>query len=554
MRKSFVTLFAGLALAACSSGTRIVVIREPAQPRRPAPVETPAVVPTPVRHGLDPIEPLEITIGRPHRGYVYVHTNRPAYVAIFEIIPDQSTSLVRPATVRERRMVVSGLARVSVWWSSTSRSRVTRPAARAAREVRYIYALAADRPIRLEPEAFRAGFFPRALGVGVYRARNPYVTMRALARRFAPDVPDERWAEDVYVYDSWRAAEPVPVARLYCRGTIYEVPADLADRTWCPRPPHFEPDRVAPGADDAVVALPEPAEPDSVKGNNGRRVQRRAHGDPTHRAADRVREPMPGEPERPENPQGGNDRPDQNPGNQGGRGQGRPDNAGPPDGRPPRGGPPMNVPANPPADPPANPPVSVPTQTPVTTPGSGAPGQSGGQAQQGAPTRPDNAGRPETPGRPANAGRPEPAGKPETAGPPAEKPTPAEKPAAGTTPPQGKPEPEAKPASGGNPSAEGKPEQSKPAQAGPPASASKPAQGKPAQSGPPASESKPAQGEPAQAGPPASASKPDAKAEPKGKQSLPGKAEPAPDSAAAGQAGKGKAPPGKGGGTRPPAA
>lgn len=521
MRKSFVTLSAGLALAACSSGTRIVVIREPTPTPRPAPVETPSVVPTPVRHGLDPIEPLEITIGRPHRGYVYVHTNRPAYVAIFEIIPDQSTSLVRPATVRERRMVVSGLARVPVWWSSTSRSRVTRPAARAAREVRYIYALAADRPIRLEPDAFRAGFFPRALGVGVYRARNPYVTMRALARRFAPDVPDERWAEDVYVYDSWRAAEPVPVARLYCRGTIYEVPADLADRTWCPRPPHFEPDRVAPGADDAVVALPEPAEPDSVKGNNGRRVQRRAHGDPTHRAADRVREPMPGEPERPDNPQGGNDRPDPDPGNQGGRGQGRPDNAGPPDGRPPRGGPPMNVPANPPA----NPPVSVPTQTPVTTPGSGTPGQAGGQAQQGVPTRPDNAGRPENPGRPEPAGKPdvagktEPAGKPdaagkadpagksETAGPPAEKPAAAAKPAAGLPPSQGKPEPEAKPAS-----------------------------------------------EPAQAGPPASASKPDAKAEPKGKQSQPGKAEQAPDSSATGQAGKGKAPPGKGGSTRPPAA
>ena len=135
MRKSFAALLAGLVLAGCTAGTRIIVIREQPKPRA-VPAQTPAPVPTPVRGTLD-VDPLEITIGRPHRGYVFVHTNRPAYVALFEIIPDERTSLVQPATIRQRRMVISGLARVPVWWG-TSRARTTRPAARAEREVRYI--------------------------------------------------------------------------------------------------------------------------------------------------------------------------------------------------------------------------------------------------------------------------------------------------------------------------------------------------------------------------------------------------------------------------------
>jgi hypothetical protein len=69
-------------------------------------------------------------------------------------------------------MVISGLARVPIWWEASTGSRGARPAARASREVRYIYALAADRPISLEPQVFRAGYLARELGVGVYRARN----------------------------------------------------------------------------------------------------------------------------------------------------------------------------------------------------------------------------------------------------------------------------------------------------------------------------------------------------------------------------------------------
>ena len=79
-----------LALAGCSSG--VTVVRQP-----PAPGPVPVV-----------IEALEVDIARPHNGKLFVQTNRPAYVAIFEIIPERGVTLVYPVSTRQRRFVVSG--------------------------------------------------------------------------------------------------------------------------------------------------------------------------------------------------------------------------------------------------------------------------------------------------------------------------------------------------------------------------------------------------------------------------------------------------------------
>ena len=276
-----------LSLAACAPGTVVYV---------PAPRPTPVYEPPPAH---DPIEPLEITIGHPVRGRLLVQTNRPAYVALFEVVPEVGIRLVHPSSSRESRFVLSGLSSVPIWWSPT------RPGASRARTVassstRYIYAVASDEPLRLPPAAFQAGYFRRTLGSRVFHSASPYTTMRALSRQVLPHVADEEWAEDVFIMEmeATRESRPVRVARVYCPdGTIYEVPAAMADRVLCPRNtrvvvvqrPHEQ--SVPPGR--RVGDVPEddrPVRPDSVIGDDNRRVPppvKRGRG-----PIDRVTEPV----------------------------------------------------------------------------------------------------------------------------------------------------------------------------------------------------------------------------------------------------------------------
>ena len=285
MRAPLASLAAALALTACA-GRHIVVIRQPAPATRPAPAPEPP----------PPAEPLEVTIGRPVSGRLLVQTNRPAYVAIFEILPERGVVLAHPSTLRERKMVLSGLSWVPVWWSAPHPGDPHRRVASEAEPVRYVYAIASDEPLRLPDEAFQPGYLRRTLGLHLYRATNPYATIRALSRHFAPLIGDDAWAEDMLkIAPTWRS-DPSRVARIYCadRG-YYDVPEELADRVWCPGHPRGEHVANRPGHSNGRSAHPVPRRPDSVFVfvEHGRRV--RAPGRPWGRGpVDRVVEPVPG--------------------------------------------------------------------------------------------------------------------------------------------------------------------------------------------------------------------------------------------------------------------
>ena len=128
-------------LAGCTSGGTVIV----RQPPPPAPM--------PVM-----IDPLEVDVTRPHNGKIYVQTNRAAYVAIVEIVPERGATLVYPVSGRQRQFVVTGLRDVPVWWEPT---RVTyRGVGMSSRSnpTRYIYVLASDEPLRIPAAAFRGGY------------------------------------------------------------------------------------------------------------------------------------------------------------------------------------------------------------------------------------------------------------------------------------------------------------------------------------------------------------------------------------------------------------
>jgi hypothetical protein len=201
--------------------------------------------------------PLEVIVTRPVGHHLYVQTNRPAYIALFEIVPGGSVMLAHPLS---RQRMLSGLNRVAVWWDSqTVATGDVKTVSATTDRVRYIYAIASDEPLRLDDTSFVRGTVVKVAGIDANSSRSPYRVMAALSKRFVPQVRDEQWAEAVYELAP-RTAEQGGVARAYCEfGTIWEIPAEMVDRALC----HTS----AYGG-----ATPNPARPDSVITPTGERI------------------------------------------------------------------------------------------------------------------------------------------------------------------------------------------------------------------------------------------------------------------------------------------
>ena len=257
-------LVASIVLTACSSGTTIVVRQPPPPPPPPR------------------IEPLEITVARPVRGQLLVQTNRPSYVALFEIVPERGVALLAPSYAYQRTWMLAGLNWVPVSWKVQSTMYYGPPAGTSV-PARWVYALASDEPLRLPDDAFHPSYMRRVLGPAAYRGTNPYVTMRAIARAFLPPVIDESWAEDAYALAATYSSDPYRTVRIYCANrTVYEVPEEMAHRAWCPVP--------QPSGGNVVRSAP--SRPDSIVAGNGQRVRRRyPETMPVRAPIDRVTEP-----------------------------------------------------------------------------------------------------------------------------------------------------------------------------------------------------------------------------------------------------------------------
>lgn len=229
-----------------------------------APTPAPQRVPVPPR-----VEPLGVSIVRPEDGRVLVQTSRPAYVAVFEIVPGRGVSLVYPQPYRPRDLELTGLTWVNVSWTM----RYDYDRRWASYDTRYIYAVGSDTPLRVEDSDYNTEGLQRRLGSTFYSS-SPNATVRAISREFVRGQPDEWWGEDLFsMYmgpSRDRIVVTIRMARVYCPGGHYfEVREDLVDRVWCPA-------RVVARGRPPVTEAP-----DSVFGSNGRRVPR--HMDPTAR-------------------------------------------------------------------------------------------------------------------------------------------------------------------------------------------------------------------------------------------------------------------------------
>ena len=271
--------FAVVGTAAC--GPTYVVQQPPSQaPQRVAP---------PPR-----VQPLEVNIVRPEEGRVLVQTSRPAYLAVFEIVPGRGVSLVYPQPYKPRDVTLTGLTWVNIYW--TMRPDYDRRF--ASSDTRYIYAVASDTPLRFTDEDYDRSRLERRLGT-TFWSQSPNATVRAISREFLRVQPEEWWGEDLYsmTLTSTRVTVTIRLVRVYCPGgDIFDVREDLVDRVWCPaRRGGYS---STPRGGDRPVA----AKPDSVT-SNGRRVPR--HMDPSQRTPI-FRVPAPtdvGQQTAPQNPQ-----------------------------------------------------------------------------------------------------------------------------------------------------------------------------------------------------------------------------------------------------------
>jgi hypothetical protein len=211
------------------------------------------------------LPPVGVTIARVEDSRLLVSTNQPAYVAVFEIVPNRGVTLVYPVSPRQRQLALAGSNWLNVSWRSARgvmddddremRGRRRRP------PVHHVYVVASERPLRLTDNAFDDRALAAMLGARLTQAGDAYETMAALSRRFVPAGKDEDWGEDVYTMDIARPVATVRVAKIYCPdGSVVYSRDEMADGAACP---WRSQGRNAPAP-----------RPDSVVASNGRRVPR----------------------------------------------------------------------------------------------------------------------------------------------------------------------------------------------------------------------------------------------------------------------------------------
>lgn len=273
-----------------------------------------AALPAPPAGGFDPAQydgqPLRARIIN-GAGQLMVNTNRPAHVAIFEIVPGQGAGLLYPAYRGESNYLSGGMSNIFL---SQSRSYYSyfQPApytsSRVGNGPRYLYMIASDAPLRLGNFLSAPGALRRSLGLARFASGNAYSLMDDLADLVLPYGAAGDWTDDVFVvwpdrsYDTGRYSARDWI-RVQCsdgrviQGPAYYVYGACARANDVPplRPEREEPSdssapqpptRRRPEPRNPVVEGVEPAPPPVV-------VEAIPEPEPARRPRERLREAIP---------------------------------------------------------------------------------------------------------------------------------------------------------------------------------------------------------------------------------------------------------------------
>ena len=170
-------------------------------------------------------------------GSLGVRLNRPAYVAIFEIVPGRGVGLMYPSYSRERSYLPSGFSYLNMtapryydWYQTSARGRYL------SGEPRYYFLVASRRPLRISRFQRSPGALRSVLGLNAYSALNYHTVMNDLVYAIVPPQPDDEWTTDLLAiypdrfYDRYAYGDYYEdrYVRVRCRdGSIHIVPREL---------------------------------------------------------------------------------------------------------------------------------------------------------------------------------------------------------------------------------------------------------------------------------------------------------------------------------------
>ena len=172
--------------------------------------------------------PLDVVIYPPYYGQVSVGLNKPAYLALFEVVPGRGVSLLYPhsgsgySQVRETWVPLTYAAQrwlysSNYWedpgagqWSGFDARYSLVPAAygyggrgfnaRAlSQSPRYFFVVASEDPIAIDQFQNDLASLRDYLGTAQYASLRPYDVMEKLAYALVPYTSDDRWVTDVFV-------------------------------------------------------------------------------------------------------------------------------------------------------------------------------------------------------------------------------------------------------------------------------------------------------------------------------------------------------------------
>jgi hypothetical protein len=220
--------------------------------------------------GLQPAPPppLQVWIGYPiGSSHVFpIFTNRPAHVAMFEILPGRGATMVYPhlrpdAFASDAHYADLTLQPGRMFYASD-------PFGHAALQPRYYYAVASSAPLNLARLQASLGAMRRVLG-RTYSSYRPYDVIDRLTKLVVPMQTDEDWATDLFI--DW-PMPPMPVFALdryrsvrCANGRVIQVASNY---------PYYG----CPGDAELAVVASAPELPAKEASREGPRVPRRGRG------------------------------------------------------------------------------------------------------------------------------------------------------------------------------------------------------------------------------------------------------------------------------------
>ncbi|HYJ79904.1 MAG TPA: hypothetical protein VEW03_09905 [Longimicrobiaceae bacterium] len=213
-----------------------------------------------------------------------VQLNRPAHIAIFEIVPMQGVGLMYPAYQSETNYLSSGSSTVYMRGTRYYDSYFSaRPARYTRNEPRYYFLVASSRPLRVSRFQRSPGALRSVLGLSAYTALDHRTVMNDLVDVIVPQQHDDDWTTDLLAVwpDNHRSGVYAFDDRRYLRvrcsdGRELVVPYELAwyacDRRGNQAPPAAPPGNPPPRdssevdkptrrrPEPPVVGVPEDAE------------------------------------------------------------------------------------------------------------------------------------------------------------------------------------------------------------------------------------------------------------------------------------------------------